>query len=680
MDSFRSLRIRQIEIKTLANDALLTTSDRSIASRRARRLADVKPANVFLSRNLKVVKLGDFGVAKRLSHVNDLANTVVGTPLYMSPELCAGKPYTYAADVWALGCVVLELALGGKKAFESRGYGELLVKISRNDYAPVPSRYSRPFAALVGSMLAPDPRERPTAEALLNTAIARRHCDALLAEVAGGGGVGGVGAGAGTTLGLGLGLGLGGAARSSRTPSRAMGREAPSAAAVLAAEEASRSIARVQSLLLGGGGGDGVGGSTDRGGAADRGAGASPAAAAEAEKQRIAEKRHDARQRASRRARNAVREADPRRIAAQIKAEEENLRRVEAQERRAVAAAEEELLRRAGSFGLGEDDDDDAVAVAVAGMGEDGVERRGVVAFASRPRLERTIAAPSPNVPRDRDAAAAAATEPEPYHEPEPDAETALMEALLAEARIDLESEITSRDRESTAAVDIATVDIPVSLATIDVPAPEDAARFAATFAATSNRVGTAPAGGGRCRRGSGHVAGVPIVSASWDCERARADRQHARDAALERHVRAKLRSFLRRSDDVAAENAAADVASDVASGSDVASDNFRQFPLSGSFTYLSAAALGEEDGDEETEEEDDVVASPRPATAGAMLGGGGRRREDGDAAALERDEEDEDEDEEEEDEEEEYAYSDFEEDFGSCLGDSDDDDDDGGE
>ena len=213
MDSFRSLRIRQIEIKTLANDALLTTSDRSIASRRARRLADVKPANVFLSRNLKVVKLGDFGVAKRLSHVNDLANTVVGTPLYMSPELCAGKPYTYAADVWALGCVVLELALGGKKAFESRGYGELLVKISRNDYAPVPSRYSRPFAALVGSMLAPDPRERPTAEALLNTAIARRHCDALLAEVAGGGGVGGVGAGAGTTLGLGLGLGLGGAAR-----------------------------------------------------------------------------------------------------------------------------------------------------------------------------------------------------------------------------------------------------------------------------------------------------------------------------------------------------------------------------------------------------------------------------------------------------------------------------------
>ncbi|EEH59150.1 uncharacterized protein MICPUCDRAFT_7818, partial [Micromonas pusilla CCMP1545] len=128
---------------------------------------DVKPANVFLSRNLKVVKLGDFGVAKRLSHVNDLANTVVGTPLYMSPELCAGKPYTYAADVWALGCVVLELALGGKKAFESRGYGELLVKISRNDYAPVPSRYSRPFAALVGSMLAPDPRERPAAEALL---------------------------------------------------------------------------------------------------------------------------------------------------------------------------------------------------------------------------------------------------------------------------------------------------------------------------------------------------------------------------------------------------------------------------------------------------------------------------------------------------------------------------------
>ena len=43
------------------------------------------------------------------------------------------------------------------------------VKIIRNDYTPVPSHFSRPFASLIASMLNPDPSERPTAGQLLNT-------------------------------------------------------------------------------------------------------------------------------------------------------------------------------------------------------------------------------------------------------------------------------------------------------------------------------------------------------------------------------------------------------------------------------------------------------------------------------------------------------------------------------
>ncbi len=34
------------------------------------------------------------------------ANTVVGTPCYISPELCEGKPYNQKSDIWALGCVL----------------------------------------------------------------------------------------------------------------------------------------------------------------------------------------------------------------------------------------------------------------------------------------------------------------------------------------------------------------------------------------------------------------------------------------------------------------------------------------------------------------------------------------------------------------------------------------------
>ena len=45
----------------------------------------------------------------RPRHQQAKATTQCGTPLYMSPEMCEGLPYTSAADVWALGCVLFEL-------------------------------------------------------------------------------------------------------------------------------------------------------------------------------------------------------------------------------------------------------------------------------------------------------------------------------------------------------------------------------------------------------------------------------------------------------------------------------------------------------------------------------------------------------------------------------------------
>lgn len=43
---------------------------------------------------------------------------MVGTPCYISPELCEGKPYNQKSDIWALGCVLYELA-SLKRAFEA---------------------------------------------------------------------------------------------------------------------------------------------------------------------------------------------------------------------------------------------------------------------------------------------------------------------------------------------------------------------------------------------------------------------------------------------------------------------------------------------------------------------------------------------------------------------------------
>ena len=39
----------------------------------------------------------------------ELARTNVGTPLYMSPELCSGEGYGQKNDIWALGCVLYEM-------------------------------------------------------------------------------------------------------------------------------------------------------------------------------------------------------------------------------------------------------------------------------------------------------------------------------------------------------------------------------------------------------------------------------------------------------------------------------------------------------------------------------------------------------------------------------------------
>lgn len=69
---------------------------------------DMKPANVLLSAEGEI-KLADFGVSRLLGSQTSLAQTVLGTPFYMSPELFKGEPYSQPTDVWALGVVLFEL-------------------------------------------------------------------------------------------------------------------------------------------------------------------------------------------------------------------------------------------------------------------------------------------------------------------------------------------------------------------------------------------------------------------------------------------------------------------------------------------------------------------------------------------------------------------------------------------
>ena len=73
---------------------------------------DMKPANVFLT-STGAVKIGDFGIASVASDVTvTRAGEVFGSAPYVSPEQVMGDPVDARADLYALGCVMFEMATG----------------------------------------------------------------------------------------------------------------------------------------------------------------------------------------------------------------------------------------------------------------------------------------------------------------------------------------------------------------------------------------------------------------------------------------------------------------------------------------------------------------------------------------------------------------------------------------
>ncbi|KAM7155115.1 serine/threonine-protein kinase Nek9 isoform 2-T2 [Molossus nigricans] len=136
---------------------------------------DIKTLNIFLTK-ANLIKLGDYGLAKKLNSEYSMAETLVGTPYYMSPELCQGVKYNFKSDIWAVGCVIFEL-LTLKRTFDATNPLNLCVKIVQGIRAMEvdSSQYSLELIQMVHACLDQDPEQRPTADELLDCPLLRKR-------------------------------------------------------------------------------------------------------------------------------------------------------------------------------------------------------------------------------------------------------------------------------------------------------------------------------------------------------------------------------------------------------------------------------------------------------------------------------------------------------------------------
>jgi serine/threonine protein kinase len=130
---------------------------------------DLKPGNLFCKiyfliifkvQNDDIIKIGDLGLAKNIENSTE---THVGTIAYMSPEQRSQLPYSYSADVWALGMILFELItlqrIDYGKLIQKKNYLDSMFEDLKNDYDPS-------FFDIVKRCLTINPEQRPTTNGL----------------------------------------------------------------------------------------------------------------------------------------------------------------------------------------------------------------------------------------------------------------------------------------------------------------------------------------------------------------------------------------------------------------------------------------------------------------------------------------------------------------------------------
>ena len=128
---------------------------------------DIKPQNVLLHSCANTpsgyrVKLTDFGFACRLM-CDDMTKTFCGSPLHMAPEILAGGHYDPKIDLWSVGTIAYQMAMG-TTPYRAKNIRDLKHKLrearQKQQPLPLPSNVSREFTDLVVRLLNVDPAAR----------------------------------------------------------------------------------------------------------------------------------------------------------------------------------------------------------------------------------------------------------------------------------------------------------------------------------------------------------------------------------------------------------------------------------------------------------------------------------------------------------------------------------------